>query len=96
MKKNNKKLTETIKKKKTKSDVVRKELQIVKDELKADKEEQKFLVVIGELVSNVNEKIYYVLIDDDTPEIKKLPLNVCSMRFFKNAFTKYRPFLITL
>lgn len=76
-----------------KLDGVRNKLQKVEDELKADKEEQKFLVVIGELVSKVYDKIYNVLIDDDTPEINKLPHNVCFMVFFKNAFNKYRQYL---
>ena len=76
-----------------KYDGVRNKLQKVEDELKSDNEEQKFLVVIGELVSKVYDKIYYTLTDDDTPEIYKLPSNVCFIRFFKNASTKYRHFL---
>ena len=76
-----------------KYDGVRNKLQKVEDELKADKEEQKFLVVIGELVTKVYDKIYYTLTDDDTPETKKLPSNVCFMTFFKLALTKYRSYL---
>lgn len=74
--------------------IVSEELKRVKDGFIADKEEQKFLVVIGELVSKVYDKIYYdILTEDDTPELNKLPSNICYINFYKSAYTRYRPYL---